>query len=97
MKIRRCTVEHPYGTIKFWMGATHFLKKGLENVKTEMSLHALAYNFKRLIAILGIEAIMSAIRAYARLFVPVIALLLLTLLGLLVKNPHSNWRVMQPA
>lgn len=97
MKIRRSTVEHPYGTIKFWMGATHFLTKGLENVKTEMSLHVLAYNFKRLIAILGIEAMMNAIRAYARLFVRVIALLWLTLIGLLVKNPHSNWRVMQPA
>lgn len=44
MRIRRCSVEHPFGTIKSWMGATHFLTKGLERVKTEMSLHVLAYN-----------------------------------------------------
>jgi transposase len=67
MRIRRCTVEHPYGTIKAWMGATHFLTKGLEHVKTEMSLHVLAYNFKRLIAILGIADMMKAIRAFIRL------------------------------
>ena len=67
MRIRRCTVEHPYGTIKAWMGATHFLTKGLEHVKTEMSLHVLAYNMKRLIAILGIADMMKAIRAFIRL------------------------------
>jgi hypothetical protein len=67
MRIRRCTVEHPYGTIKAWMGATHFLTKGLEHVKTEMSLHVLAYNFKRMIAILGIADMMKAIRAFIRL------------------------------
>jgi transposase len=44
MLIRRCTVEHPFGIIKSWMVATHFLTKGLERVKTEMSLHVLAYN-----------------------------------------------------
>ena len=65
MRIRRSTVEHPFGTIKAWMGATHFLMKGLEHVKTEMSLHLLAYNFKRLIAILGIANMMNAIRAFA--------------------------------
>ena len=65
MRIRRSTVEHPFGTIKAWMGATHFLMKGLEHVKTEMSLHVLAYNFKRLIAILGIANMMNAIRAFA--------------------------------
>lgn len=64
MRTRRCTVEHPYGTIKSWMGATHFLTKGLERVKTEMSLHVLAYNFRRLIAILGIADMMKAIRAF---------------------------------
>jgi len=64
MRIRRCTVEHPYGTIKAWMGATHFLSKGLERVKTEMSLHVLAYNLKRLIAILGIADMMKAIKAF---------------------------------
>ena len=65
MRIRRSTVEHPYGTIKSWMGATHFLTKGLERVATEMSLHVLAYNFKRLMAILGMAGVMGAIRAYA--------------------------------
>lgn len=63
MRIRRCTVEHPYGTIKVWMGWTHFLTRGLERVKTEMSLHVLAYNLKRMITILGIGALMEAIRA----------------------------------
>lgn len=67
MRIRRCTVEHPYGTIKSWMGATHFLSKGLERVKTEMSLHVLAYNIQRLIAILGITELMKAIRAFIQL------------------------------
>ena len=67
MRIRRCTVEHPYGTIKAWMGATHFLTKGLEHVKTEMSLHVLAYNFKRLITVLGIADMMKAIKAFMRL------------------------------
>ena len=66
MRIRRSSVEHPYGTIKSWMGATHFLTKGLERVATEMSLHVLAYNFRRLIAVLGITGMLTAIRAYAR-------------------------------
>ena len=66
MRIRRSSVEHPYGTIKSWMGATHFLTKGLERVATEMSLHVLAYNFRRLIAVLGITGLLAAIRAYAR-------------------------------
>jgi len=66
MRIRRSSVEHPYGTIKSWMGATHFLTKGLECVATEMSLHVLAYNFRRLMAVLGITNMVAAIRAYAR-------------------------------
>jgi transposase len=66
MRIRRSSVEHPYGTVKSWMGATHFLTKGLEGVATEMSLHVLAYNFRRLIAVLGITDMLAAIRAYAR-------------------------------
>jgi transposase len=66
MRLRRSSVEHPYGTIKSWMGATHCLTKGMERVKTEMSLHVLAYNFRRLMAILGIESMMNAIRAHAR-------------------------------
>jgi hypothetical protein len=75
MRIRRSTVEHPYGTIKSWMGATHFLTKGLESVKTEMSLHVLAYNFRRLMAILGIGSMMNAIRAHARFLEAVAAFL----------------------
>jgi transposase len=65
MRIRRCSVEHPFGTIKSWMGATHFLTKGLERVKTEMSLHVLAYNFKRLMSLLGGAGMMEAMKAYA--------------------------------
>jgi hypothetical protein len=49
MRIRRETAEHPFGTIKLWMGSTHFLMKTLTHVRTEMSLHVLAYNLKRLI------------------------------------------------
>ena len=67
MRIRRCSVEHPFGTIKSWMGATHFMTKGLERVKTEMSLHVLAYNVKRLMSLLGVAGMMEAIRAYALL------------------------------
>jgi transposase len=63
MRIRRATVEHPFGTLKAWMGATHFKTKRLENVRTEMSLHVLAYNLKRMIAILGVQSLMAAIRA----------------------------------
>jgi len=84
MRIRRSTVEHPYGTIKAWMGSTHFLTKGLERVKTEMSLHVLAYNLRRLMALLGIAAVMDAIRAYAlfpRLYGPLRAIILIALPG----------------
>jgi len=66
MRVRRSTVEHPYATIKAWMGATHFLTRGLERVKAEMSLHVLAYNFSRLLRLLGTTSMMAAIRAYAR-------------------------------
>jgi transposase len=66
MRIRRSTVEHPYATIKAWMGSTHFLTKGLERVKAEMSLHVLAYNFRRLLTLLGMKGMLAAIRAYAR-------------------------------
>jgi transposase len=62
MMLRRCTVEHVFGTLKHWMGWTHFLTKKLEHVRTEMSLHVLAYNLKRVIAILGITRTMKAIR-----------------------------------
>ena len=62
MRIRRQTVEQPFGTLKAWMGATHFLTKTLNRVSTEMSLHVLAYNLKRVIAILGVEPLVAAIR-----------------------------------
>jgi transposase len=55
------TVEHPYGTLKAWMGATHFLTKTLDNVSTEMSLHVLAYNMKRVINLVGTKQLLEAI------------------------------------
>jgi transposase len=58
MRVRRQTVEHPFGTLKHWMGWTHFLTKTLARVRTEMSLHVLAYNLKRVIRILGIEELL---------------------------------------
>src|SRR4029077_10582257 len=63
MGVRRQTVEHPFGTLKSWMGSTHFLTRTLEKVRTEMSLHVLAYNMKRVIAILGVGPLLQAIRA----------------------------------
>jgi transposase len=63
MLIRKQTVEHPFGTIKSWMGATHFLTKSLERVSTEMSLHVLAYNLKRVIQIMGAKQLMQAMAA----------------------------------
>ncbi len=63
MRQRRETVEHPFGTIKSWMGATHFQIKTLQRVGTEMALHVLAYNLKRVMAILGIGPLIAAISA----------------------------------
>jgi transposase len=63
MRARRMTVEHPFGTIKYWMGSTHFLTKTLDRVRTEMSLHVLAYNLKRVMKLLGVGPMMEAIRA----------------------------------
>ena len=63
MRIRRQTVEHPFGTIKAWMGASHFLTRGLKRVSTEMSLHVLAYNLKRMISSLGVRPLLEVIRA----------------------------------
>ncbi len=63
MKIRRSTVEHPFGTLKAWMGYTHFLTKTREKVSTEMSIHVLAYNFKRVLKIIGIGPLMAALKA----------------------------------
>jgi len=63
MRTRRETVEHPFGTLKAWMGATHFQMKTLKHVRTEMSLHVLAYNFKRVLSILGVKPLLQAIQA----------------------------------
>ena len=62
MMVRRSTIEHVFGTLKHWMGSTHFLTRGLQHVGTEMSLHVLAYNFKRLIKLLGIAEAIRAMR-----------------------------------
>ncbi len=63
MRIRRITAEHPFGTLKAWMGSTHFLTKTLDRVSTEMSLHVLAYNMKRMMNILGTKSLIEAIGA----------------------------------
>jgi len=63
MRQRRQTVEHPFGTIKSWMGSTHFQMKTLKKVATEMALHVLAYNLKRVMGIIGIKPLMAAMRA----------------------------------
>ncbi len=63
MRQRRETVEHPFGTIKFWMGSTHFQMKTLKRVGTEMALHVLAYNLKRVMNIMGIAPLITAMGA----------------------------------
>jgi transposase len=62
MTLRRRTIEHVFGTFKHWMGSTHFLMRRLPNVSTEMSLHVLAYNLKRVISVLGIAKTMKAMK-----------------------------------
>lgn len=61
MTLRRRTVEHVFGTLKHWMGSTHFLTRRLLNVATEMSLQVLAYNLKRVMSILGMARTMKAV------------------------------------
>ncbi len=63
MDVRRQTVEHPFGTLKAWMGATHLLTRTLDKVRTEVSLLVLAYNLKRMITIFGVGPLMAAIRS----------------------------------
>jgi transposase len=63
MAVRRQTAEHPFGTIKCWMGATHFLTKRMPKVATEMALNVLAYNMKRVMMIAGIDGLLEAMRA----------------------------------
>lgn len=62
MRLRRQTVEHAFGTLKAWMGATHFLTKTIPKVSTETSLHVLAYNLKRMMQILGVKALMQVMQ-----------------------------------
>src|ERR1700704_2304171 len=62
MRVRRATVEHPFGTLKMRMGATHFLMKRLPKVATEMALHVLAYNLTRVMNILGVKPLIAAIQ-----------------------------------
>lgn len=59
---RKQTVEHPFGTIKMWMGATHYLTRRIKNVSTEMSLHALAYNLKRMMTIKGNHELIASFK-----------------------------------
>jgi transposase len=63
MRQRRETVEHPFGTIKAWMGATHFLMKTLPRVAAEMALHVLAYNLTRVMNLMGVQRLMAVMRA----------------------------------
>ena len=63
MRARRETVEHPFGTLKMRMGATHFLMKRLPKVATEMALHVLGYNLTRVMNIVGVKPFLAAIRA----------------------------------
>ncbi len=63
MRIRKRTVEHPFGTLKQWMGATHFLPRKLNGVSAEMSLNVLAYNLKRVMKIIGTTGLMKALTA----------------------------------
>jgi hypothetical protein len=62
-RLRRQTVEHSFGTLKAWMGSTHFLTKTLPKVRTEMSLHVLAYNLKRALNIFGTQKLITLMRA----------------------------------
>ena len=63
MRTRRETVEHLFGTIKCWMGYTHFQMKTLKHVGTEMALHVLAYNLKRVIKIMVVAPLIAAMGA----------------------------------
>jgi transposase len=63
MRQRRETVEHPFGTMKARMGATHFLMKTLPKVASEMALHVLAYNMTRVMSIMGVRPLLGALRA----------------------------------
>jgi hypothetical protein len=61
--LAQADVEGPFATLKAWIGATHFLTKTLPRVRTEMSLHILAYNLKRAMPIFGVQTLMRAMVA----------------------------------
>ena len=63
MRHRRQTAEHPFGTIKARMGATHSMLKTLPRVATEMALHVLAYNLTRVMNLMGTAPLVAAMRA----------------------------------
>ena len=85
MRQRRETAEHPFGTLKAWMGATHFKMKTLKHVATEMALHVLAYNIKRVIAILGAPKLIEAICAF------------ISLLAAAIWRGWACWRAQRPS
>jgi hypothetical protein len=62
MQVRQSTGEHAFGTLKGWMGVTHFLTRRLKTTAAEMSLHRLAYNLKRVISVLGVQPLLAGIR-----------------------------------
>jgi hypothetical protein len=61
MVLRRCTVEHPFGTIKAWMGATHFLTRRLKNVRTETASNVLTYSINWMVSLIGVSCLLGAI------------------------------------
>ena len=63
LDLRRETVEHPFGSIKQWMNQGAFLMRGLEKVRAEFSLTALAYNLRRVLNIVGVTELMAAVAA----------------------------------
>ena len=62
MLIRKQTLAHPFGTIKSWMGLTHFITRRFKNISTEMNLHVLAYNLTRMIKIKGTQGLICAMQ-----------------------------------
>ena len=90
MKLRRETVEHPFGTIKAWMGATHFKMKTLKHVATEMALHVLAYNIKRVMKIIGVPELIEAIATLWSLFASFLERLVHRVAMQRLKQPYSE-------
>jgi len=65
MEKRKTIVEHPFGAMKFWNNQSHFLSRGLENVRGEFSLMTLAYNIKRVTKLVGVPKMVEALRMRA--------------------------------